>query len=79
VAEVLKRGYWCAFTIYPSTKMGNERLADIVSHYGSERIIVNSACDWGVSDPLAVPKSARLMASRGISAQAIHQVVYANA
>ncbi|MFZ6679011.1 TatD family hydrolase [Undibacterium sp. Tian12W] len=79
VQEVLDRGYWCAFTIYPSTKMGNERLADIVNQYGPERIIVNSACDWGVSDPLAVPKSARLMASRGISAEVIHQVVYANA
>ena len=79
VAEVLERGYWCAFTIYPSTKMGNERLADIVAQYGSERIIVDSACDWGVSDPLAVPKSARLMAARGISAEDIHKVVYANA
>lgn len=79
VAEVLARGYWCAFTIYPSTKMGNERLASIVAQYGPERLIVNSACDWGVSDPLAVPKSARLMASRGIAAAAIHQVCYANA
>ncbi len=79
VQEVLDRGYWCAFTIYPSTKMGNERLADIVARYGPERIIVNSACDWGVSDPLAVPKTAHLMARRGIAADVIHQVVYANA
>lgn len=79
VREVLERGYWCAFTIYPSTKMGNERLADIVAQYGPERIIVNSACDWGVSDPLAVPKSARLMARRGLPADTIQQVVYANA
>ncbi|WP_229421911.1 TatD family hydrolase [Massilia aquatica] len=79
VAEVLDRGYWCAFTIYPSTKMGNERLAAIVAQYGAERLIVDSACDWGVSDPLAVPKSARLMASRGIPAEVIHQVCYANA
>jgi predicted metal-dependent TIM-barrel fold hydrolase len=79
VEAVLERGYWCAFTIYPSTKMGNERLAEIVTRYGPERLIVDSACDWGVSDPLAVPKSARLMASRGISAETIHQVVYANA
>ncbi|PRC93431.1 TatD family hydrolase [Solimicrobium silvestre] len=79
VAEVLDRGYWCAFTIYPSTKMGNERLAKLVAQYGPERLIVNSACDWGVSDPLAVPKSARVMADHGISAAAIHQVVYQNA
>jgi len=79
VAEVLDRGYWCAFTIYPSTKMGNERLAALVQQYGPERLIVDSACDWGVSDPLAVPKSARVLAARGVSADAIHQVVYANA
>lgn len=79
VDEVLARGYWCAFTIYPSTKMGNERLSEIVARHGPERIIVDSACDWGVSDPLAVPKSARLMARRGLPADVIHQVVYANA
>ena len=48
------------------TKMGNERMTEIVRQYGAERIIVDSACDWGVSDPLAVPKTARLMAERGI-------------
>jgi predicted metal-dependent TIM-barrel fold hydrolase len=79
IREVLDRGYWCAFTIYPSTKMGNERLAALVQQYGSERVIVDSSCDWGVSDPLAVPKTARLMADKGISADIIHQVVYKNA
>ena len=59
--------------------MGNQRLAQIVDKYGPERIIVDSACDWGVSDPLAVAKSARLMAKSGIGADAIHQVCYANA
>jgi hypothetical protein len=33
---------------------------------GPERLIVDSACDWGVLDPLAVAKTARLMAQRGI-------------
>ena len=46
--------------------MGNERMTEIVRQYGPERIIVDSACDWGVSDPLAVPKTAALMAERGI-------------
>jgi hypothetical protein len=59
--------------------MGSERMAVIVESYGPERLIVDSACDWGVSDPLAVAKTARLMALRGIRAEAIHQVVYGNA
>ena len=79
VREVLDRGYWCAFSIYPQTKMGSDRMATVVENFGPERIIVDSACDWGVSDPLAVAKTARLMAQRGISPDAIHQVVYANA
>jgi len=61
VREVLDRGYWAAFTIYPNTKMGNERMVEIVKEYGTDRIIVNSAADWGVSDPLTVPKTAALM------------------
>jgi uncharacterized protein len=79
VREVRDRGYWCAFSIYPNTKMGSERMAAIVESYGPERLIVDSACDWGVSDPLAVAKTARLMAQRGVSTEAIHQVVYSNA
>jgi predicted metal-dependent TIM-barrel fold hydrolase len=79
IREVRDRGYWCAFSIYPNTKMGSERMAALVKSYGPERLIVDSACDWGVSDPLAVVKTARLMAEYGVAAEAIHQVVYANA
>jgi predicted metal-dependent TIM-barrel fold hydrolase len=79
VADVLDRGYWVAFSIYPNTKMGNERMTEIVRRYGPDRLIVDSACDWGVSDPLAVPKTALLMAQRGIEPDAIRKVTYANA
>jgi predicted metal-dependent TIM-barrel fold hydrolase len=79
VREVLDRGYFAGFSIYPRTKMGNERLTEIVRQYGPERIIVDSACDWGVSDPLAVPKTAALMAERGIHPDAIRKVTYVNA
>ncbi|NJL12151.1 MAG: TatD family hydrolase [Microscillaceae bacterium] len=79
VREVLDRGYWAAFTIYPHTKMGNERMVDIIRQYGADRIIVDSACDWGVSDPLAVPKTAALMLERGIEEAQVRQVCYQNA
>jgi len=79
IEDVLARGYWVAFSIYPETKMGNERMTEIVRRYGPERLIVDSACDWGVSDPLAVPKTARLMAERRIDPAAIRAVTYANA
>ncbi|MCW3463075.1 TatD family hydrolase [Chitinophaga nivalis] len=79
VKEVLDRGFWAAFTIYPFTKMGNERMVAIVQQYGSERIMVNSAADWGISDPLAVPKTAALMHESGIDLNDIHLVTYSNA
>ncbi len=70
VQDVLDRGVWAAFTIYPHTKMGNERMVEIARKYGSDQIIVDSSsADWGVSDPLAVPKTARLMLDRGIAAE----------
>lgn len=79
VKEVLDRGFWAAFTIYPFTKMGNERMVEIIKQYGTERIMVNSAADWGISDPLAVPKTAALMKERGISDADIRMVTYQNA
>lgn len=79
VKEVLDRGFWAAFTIYPFTKMGNERMVEIIKQYGTERIIVNSAADWGISDPLAVPKTAALMKLQGISMEDIEKVTYRNA
>ena len=79
VEEVLDRGFWAAFTIYPFTKMGNERMVEVVKKYGTERIMINSAADWGISDPLAVPKTAALMKQHGISDEMIQLVTYKNA
>ena len=79
VREVLDRGFWAAFTIYPKTKMGNERMVEVVRQYGRDRVIVDSSADWGVSDPLAVPKTARLMLERGIPAGHVEATCYGNA
>ena len=79
VKDVLDRGFWAAFTIYPHTKMGNERMTEIVRQYGHERIMINSAADWGISDPLAVPKTAALMLERGIAEESVRMVSYTNA
>jgi uncharacterized protein len=79
VDMVLDRGYWTAFTIYPGTKMGNERMVDIVKKYGTERIFIDSAADWGHSDPLGVPKTAELMLKRGIPKEDVKKICYQNA
>jgi uncharacterized protein len=79
VEDVLNRGFWAAFTLYPHTKMGNERMVEIARRYGSERSIIDSSSDWGVSDPLAVPKTAQLMLERGIKAEDVEKIAYRNA
>lgn len=79
VQEVLDRGFIAAFTIYPKTKMGNERMVEVVRRFGSTNIIVDSSADWGVSDPLAVPKTASLMLKRGIAKEDVVKTCYQNA
>ncbi|MBM1107854.1 TatD family hydrolase [Aurantibacter crassamenti] len=79
VEEVLNRGFIAAFTIYPNTKMGNERMVEVVKKYGSKDIIVDSSADWGVSDPLAVPKTAALMLKSGIAKEHVIKTCYQNA
>jgi predicted metal-dependent TIM-barrel fold hydrolase len=79
VRTTLESGAWAAFTIYPHTKMGSERMVAIVRQYGGERVIVDSSADWGVSDPLAVPKTARLMLERGIDPETVRLTTWQNA
>lgn len=79
VEDVLNAGAWAAFTIYPHTKMGSERMVEIVKKYGPKQIIVDSSADWGISDPLSVPKTAALMLQRGVSKEAVELVTWQNA
>lgn len=79
VREVLDRGFWAAFSIYPSTKMGNARMVEILRQYGAERVIVDSACDWGISEPLGVAKTAKLALERGIPEEQVGLACYRNA
>lgn len=79
VEEVLDRGFWAAFSIYPSTKMGNARMVELLHKYGGERIMVDSACDWGISDPLGVAKTAKLALERGVPESIVRLVTYQNA
>jgi predicted metal-dependent TIM-barrel fold hydrolase len=79
VKETLERGYWAAFSIYPSTKMGNARMVEILRQYGAKQVIVDSACDWGISEPLGVAKTARLALQQGIPEADVRLACYQNA
>ena len=75
---VLEAGCWAGHSIYPETKMDEPRMALLVARYGPERILVNSAADWGVSDPLKVPKTVAEMRRIGIADAAIETVGWKN-
>ena len=47
--------------------------------YGAERIIVDSACDWGICEPLAVAKTAKLAIERGVAEADVRKACYDNA
>jgi len=79
VEDTLERGAWAAFTIYPHTKMGSARMVELVKKYGPERIIVDSSADWGVSDPLSVPKTAQLMLDSGVPEETVRLTTWQNA
>jgi len=78
VKLVLDSGMWAGMTLYPESKCSPARAVDMIEMYGSENIWMNCACDWGVSDPLAVPKTMLEMRKRGHSAAAIDKLVYQN-
>ena len=78
VRAVLDRGYWAGITLYPDSKASPPRAPDMLEPCGHERIWLNSACDWGVSDPLAVPKTALEMRRRGHDDAFIEQVLFHN-
>ena len=65
-------------TLYPISKCTPARAVDILDQHGSERLWMNSACDWGESVPLAIPRTALEMRRRGWTAEAIDRVVYQN-
>jgi predicted metal-dependent TIM-barrel fold hydrolase len=78
IRHALEAGHWVGMTLYPITKCTPTRAADMIEMHGAERVMVNSAGDWGHSDPLAVPEFIFEMKRRGHPEKLIQQVVYDN-
>jgi uncharacterized protein len=74
----LASGCWAGHSIYPHTKMDEPRMVELVKQYGGERILVNSAADWGVSDPLKVPRTRDAMRAAGIPDATLEAVFWRN-
>lgn len=78
IQAVLDKGFWAGMTLYPVSKCTPQRACDMVEMYGPERLLVNSAGDWGPSKPTAVPDFIFEMRRRGHSEKLIRKVVYDN-
>lgn len=78
IRPVLEQGFWAGMTLYPVSKCTPARAVDMVEMHGADRLMVNSAGDWGPSKPTAVPDFIFEMRRRGHSDSLIRKVVYAN-
>jgi predicted metal-dependent TIM-barrel fold hydrolase len=78
VAMVLDGACWAAFSIYPDTKMDEARMVRVLQEYGTERILVNSAADWGRSDPLTTRRTGDAMRAAGFTEDEVDRVLWRN-
>ncbi|WP_405009996.1 TatD family hydrolase [Kitasatospora sp. NBC_01539] len=78
VQRVLDAGCWAGFSVYPDTKMTPERTVALLLRYGTDRILVNSAADWGHSDPLLTEETGRAMLAAGFTSDDVDQVLWRN-
>jgi len=78
VELVAGTGCWMAFSIYPDTKMDPDRMVRILREYGTERMLVNSAADWGRSDPLNTWRTGTAMLEAGFTDDQVDTVLWRN-
>ncbi|QDS94331.1 TatD related DNase [Roseimaritima multifibrata] len=78
IQAVLDDGYWAGMTLYPVSKCTPQRAADMIEMFGPERLLANSAGDWGPSKPTAVPDLIFELRQRGHSEALIKKIVYDN-
>ena len=75
---VLDTGCWAGHSLYPNTRLDETLMLALIREYGSARILINSAADWGVSDPLKVPKAAAHFLESGLPLDQVRQLVWDN-
>ena len=74
----LKAGAWAGHTVYPISKLSPERMANILEDNGYDRMMVNSAADWGPSDPLMINHTLNELKGRGAKDKDLRRLVWDN-
>ncbi|MFD9324171.1 TatD family hydrolase [Streptomyces sp. NPDC060053] len=78
VKEAKAADCWLGFSVYPDTKMDEHRMVAVLKEYGLDRVLVNSAADWGNSDPLKTRQVADAMLAEGFGEDDVDQVLWRN-
>ncbi len=78
IGDVLDEGFWAGMTLYPVSKCTPARAVDMIEKFGPERLMANSAGDWGPSKPTAIPDLILEMRRRGHPESLIRRVTYEN-
>jgi predicted metal-dependent TIM-barrel fold hydrolase len=78
VRPVAESGCWMGFSIYPDTKMDPDRMVALLRQYGLDRVLVNSAADWGHSDPLNTYRTGQAMLAAGFTDDQVRTVLWEN-
>ncbi|MFE5831189.1 TatD family hydrolase [Streptomyces sp. NPDC056488] len=78
VREAAESGCWLGFSVYPDTKMDEDRTVAVLRAHGTERVLVNSAADWGKSDPLKTRRVGEAMLAAGFDEDDVDRVLWRN-
>ena len=78
VHEVVASGCWMGFSIYPDTKMDPTRMVAVLKDVGLDRVLVNSAADWGRSDPLTTRRTGEAMLAAGFDDDDVDRILWRN-
>ncbi|WP_371575070.1 TatD family hydrolase [Streptomyces sp. NBC_01314] len=71
-------GAWLGFSVYPDTKMDEERMVAVLKEFGPEKVLVNSAADWGRSDPLKTRRVGDALLAAGFDEDDVDLVLWRN-
>ncbi|GHH88096.1 TatD family hydrolase [Streptomyces capitiformicae] len=78
VKEAKDSGSWLGFSVYPDTKMDEERMVAVIKTFGPEKVLVNSAADWGRSDPLKTRRVGDALLAAGFGEDDVDLVLWRN-
>ncbi|MET9931013.1 MULTISPECIES: TatD family hydrolase [unclassified Streptomyces] len=78
VREARESGCWLGFSVYPDTKMDEDRTVAVLKAHGTEKVLVNSAADWGKSDPLKTRRVGEEMLAAGFDEDDVDRVLWRN-